>query len=922
MCARFWVFVITGVVLTFGSVHIVTAQSWGDVAFSGTLNSDELCYTDGKDIICDAGLFVNGPTALEVSGTVSATAFVGDGSSLTNVVATMALNDLTDAIYDGSSVFIGDGAGANDDGTANQNLAIGRNAMGNSVSRNSSVAIGHSAMLDGRDRSVAIGNGAGTTMGFDSVVIGHSAGTNSSNHSVIIGRSAGTSAGGGNVIIGEGAGGSAGGSAVVIGRGAGTSVGANSFAIGASSAKSQTSGPNNITIGSDQNLPNTTGSNQLNIGGAIYGADISSSIAKIGINVPVPTESLEVSGTVSATAFVGDGSGLTGVGGASAIDGLSDAQAYDASKTLFIGGTTVRPSATGLNNTAVGVDSMAYVTSGGYNTALGANALLNVTSGSGNTALGQNNLSALNTGSGNIAVGSNAMTSVTSGSANIAIGADALTAITTNVGNMAMGSSTLDALTTGDGNIAFGSSSQGALTSGSGNVSLGGNAMDALTSGSGNVAIGADSLEITTGSNSVALGTNAGSSQTGGDENIIIGYNAQVANASGSNQLSIGNTLYGDLANDRIGVGVESPLVELDVSGTVSATAFVGDGSGLSGVSGLWTDNTTHISRGSAHIVNEGELLPAALEGSSGTRMFWYPQRAALRVGDVSDTAATIGSYSIAMGFQSTAPGVSANAIGFQSEASAVYSTAIGRKTKAMGNYSMAIGSETTASGSESMAMGSKTVASGTQSTAMGAVNVASGIISTAMGNRTIASGDYSTAMGRFTNAVGDYSTAIGHSVSATGLYSVAIGLNNVDYTVSDHRTMAIVGGEVAINKVSADVALDVSGSVQYTGTITDVSDRRLKQNIQPLGDELAKIKQVQAVSFEMKDNPAVVELGVIAQDLEKIYPELVNTADDDMGTKSVNYVGLIAPMLKAMQEQQKQIENLQAEIEKLKAAR
>ncbi len=883
MCAKFWVFVVTGVIFTFGSVHIVTAQSWGDVAFSGTLKSDELCYTDGKDIICDAGLFVNGPTALEVSGTVSATAFVGDGSSLTNVVATsvtIGLSDLTDATNGFSSLYLAtSGSGGN-------NIGIGRNALDDGGSNNdNNIAIGRFTLTDlfgaQADDNTAVGYSAMADMG-------------ASSYNVAMGSLAGR-----NQTLGD-----------------------HNTYLGYRSAFSQSSGNGNILIGSDQNLPNTTGSNQLNIGGAIYGADISSSIAKIGINVPVPTESLEVSGTVSATAFVGDGSGLTGVGGASAIDGLSDAQAYDASKTLFIGGTTVRPSATGLNNTAVGVDSMAYVTSGGYNTALGANALLNVTSGSGNTALGQNNLSALNTGSGNIAVGSNAMTSVTSGSANIAIGADALTAITTNVGNMAMGSSTLDALTTGDGNIAFGSSSQGALTSGSGNVSLGGNAMDALTSGSGNVAIGADSLEITTGSNSVALGTNAGSSQTGGDENIIIGYNAQVANASGSNQLSIGNTLYGDLANDRIGVGVESPLVELDVSGTVSATAFVGDGSGLSGVSGLWTDNTTHISRGSAHIVNEGELLPAALEGSSGTRMFWYPQRAALRVGDVSDTAATIGSYSIAMGFQSTAPGVSANAIGFQSEASAVYSTAIGRKTKAMGNYSMAIGSETTASGSESMAMGSKTVASGTQSTAMGAVNVASGIISTAMGNRTIASGDYSTAMGRFTNAVGDYSTAIGHSVSATGLYSVAIGLNNVDYTVSDHRTMAIVGGEVAINKVSADVALDVSGSVQYTGTITDVSDRRLKQNIQPLGDELAKIKQVQAVSFEMKDNPAVVELGVIAQDLEKIYPELVNTADDDMGTKSVNYVGLIAPMLKAMQEQQKQIENLQAEIEKLKAAR
>ena len=612
MCAKFWVFVVTGVVLTFGSVHIVTAQSWGDVAFSGTLNSDELCYTDGKDIICDAGLFVNGPTALEVSGTVSATAFVGDGSSLTNVVATsvtIGLSDLTDATNGFSSLYLAtSGSGGN-------NIGIGRNALDDGGSNNdNNIAIGRFTLTDlfgaQADDNTAVGYSAMADMG-------------ASSYNVAMGSLAGR-----NQTLGD-----------------------HNTYLGYRSAFSQSSGNGNILIGSDQNLPNTTGSNQLNIGGAIYGADISSSIAKIGINVPVPTESLEVSGTVSATAFVGDGSGLSGVGG-------------------------------------------------------------------------------------------------------------------------------------------------------------------------------------------------------------------------------------------------------------------------------LWTDNTTHISRGSAYIVNEGELLPDALEGSSGTRMFWYPQRAALRVGDVSDTAATIGSYSIAMGFQSTAPGVSANAIGFQSEASAVYSTAIGRKTKAMGNYSMAIGSETTASGSESMAMGSKTVASGTQSTAMGAVNVASGIISTAMGNRTIASGDYSTAMGRFTNAVGDYSTAIGHSVSATGLYSVAIGLNNVDYTVSDHRTMAIVGGEVAINKVSADVALDVSGSVQYTGTITDVSDRRLKQNIQPLGDELAKIKQVQAVSFEMKDNPAVVELGVIAQDLEKIYPELVNTADDDMGTKSVNYVGLIAPMLKAMQEQQKQIENLQDEIEKLKSAR
>jgi len=111
---------------------ISNAQNWANIATVGTLNNNELCYTDGTDIICDAGLFVNGTAALEVSGTVSATAFVGDGSQLTGVTAssvTLAINDLTDGKYDGSSLFVGAGAGAVDDGSANNNVGVGRNAL-------------------------------------------------------------------------------------------------------------------------------------------------------------------------------------------------------------------------------------------------------------------------------------------------------------------------------------------------------------------------------------------------------------------------------------------------------------------------------------------------------------------------------------------------------------------------------------------------------------------------------------------------------------------------------------------------------------------------------------------------------------------------------------------------------------------------
>lgn len=94
---------------------------------------------------------------------------------------------------------------------------------------------------------------------------------------------------------------------------------------------------------------------------------------------------------------------------------------------------------------------------------------------------------------------------------------------------------------------------------------------------------------------------------------------------------------------------------------------------------------------------------------------------------------------------------------------------------------------------------------------------------------------------------------------------------------------------------------LHVSGSIDYTGTLTDVSDLRLKTDIRPLGSALPKIGALQPVTFRMKDNPAQQEYGLLAQQVEEIYPALVETRTDD--TKGVNYVGLIAPLIVAVQQ-------------------
>jgi hypothetical protein len=129
----------------------------------------------------------------------------------------------------------------------------------------------------------------------------------------------------------------------------------------------------------------------------------------------------------------------------------------------------------------------------------------------------------------------------------------------------------------------------------------------------------------------------------------------------------------------------------------------------------------------------------------------------------------------------------------------------------------------------------------------------------------------------------------------------------------NDLITMRSDTGYVGIGTATPSAALQVVGDIKYSGIISDVSDRRLKKDIQPLAPgQLAKIMQLQPVSFVMKDDPkGRTELGLIAQDTEPLYPDLVQTDPD--GSKSLNYVGLAAPLIEAMQEQQAEIDRLQA---------
>ncbi|MFA5951989.1 MAG: tail fiber domain-containing protein [Hyphomicrobium sp.] len=152
-------------------------------------------------------------------------------------------------------------------------------------------------------------------------------------------------------------------------------------------------------------------------------------------------------------------------------------------------------------------------------------------------------------------------------------------------------------------------------------------------------------------------------------------------------------------------------------------------------------------------------------------------------------------------------------------------------------------------------------------------------------------------------------------SGSGSGLWSDS-GNGYIEYSTVDAgvklanvtgMTQPALGLATGMTWNEGTSTLSITGNVTYTGTITDTSDRRLKTDIEDLvkyGSMLDKIKQVDTYSFRMKDTPeAPKEFGVMAQELEGIFPELVKTADDEMRTKSVNYVGLIAPMIEATKE-------------------
>ncbi len=377
---------------------------------------------------------------------------------------------------------------------------------------------------------------------------------------------------------------------------------------------------------------------------------------------------------------------------------------------------------------------------------------------------------------------------------------------------------------------------------------------------------------------------------------------------------------------------------------------------------------------GSAGVDNDGN--PTEVARALGNYSFAIGQ-GSRSIGDgsfalgLADTSR--GGFSTAIGYLTSSNGQFSTALGYIAYSKGRYSIAIGTDSKAIGQYSTALGSSSYAKGytsvalgpsnaigDRSVAMGSWANSNGYASVAMGDGTFANGEFSFAAGNGTIASGQYSVAMGYNTKANGTSSTTLGNNTTAASGYETVIGRFNTTYTPisltgwNDSDRLFVIGngtsstlrcdalvvlknGNIAIGHASPTQLLDVNGNARFRGVssgtfgnnlnimadgtlTTATSDVRRKENICQITDALDRINHLRGVSFTWRnDSSKIRQIGMIAQEVEPIVPEIVFTNPVD-GLKGINYSQTSALFVEAIKEQQNQIESQQKEIDELKA--
>jgi hypothetical protein len=204
--------------------------------------------------------------------------------------------------------------------------------------------------------------------------------------------------------------------------------------------------------------------------------------------------------------------------------------------------------------------------------------------------------------------------------------------------------------------------------------------------------------------------------------------------------------------------------------------------------------------------------------------------------------------------------------------------------------------------------------------------NTTTGSLNTAFGGWSLGNnttGSNNTALGTYAQGSSDNATnqtVIGYGATGQSDNSVTLGNSEVTAVYMGQNSSATV--YAAGLRTASNTILTLSGDdatfaddITVNGDIVISSDARLKANIVSLGATLAKLLQIDGKTYTMKKN-GKQKIGVLAQNIQKVFPELVSKDDNEM--LAVNYQGLVPVLINAIKEQNDKISRLEHLVKKL----